>query len=294
MEQNNLRGVLAMLASMAFLIVNDAIVKYVSDDLPIGQIIFLRGLMATALMTIAAGVVGELKLWRTLTQRPVVLRTIGEVIATLLYLSALALMAIGNVTAILQIVPLTATAASALFLGEKVGPRRWFAAFAGFAGVVLIIQPGTSGFNSAALLALAAVVFIAMRDVATRAMSAAVPSRLITALTAGVVTVAGLGLGLVETWNPVTIQHLAILAVASLCILGGYYFIILAMRIGEVSIVAPFRYSIVIWAIILGYIIWDEIPDPLTFAGIAIVMGAGIYTFKREAEVTGLDSKPMP
>ncbi len=283
MEQNNLRGALAMLASMAFLIVNDAIVKFVASGLPIGEIIFVRGLMATLIMTFAAAMAGELKLWRTLVRRSVLLRTAGEVIATLLYLTALTLMAIGSVTAILQIVPLVATAGSALFLAEKVGLRRWVAAIIGFAGVMLIIKPGTSEFNFTAILPLVSVLFIALRDIATRAMPGNVPSLLITALTAAAVSIAGLGLGLTETWAPVSLPDLTLLVAASVCILGGYYFIILSMRIGEISIVAPFRYSIVIWAILLGYFIWDEIPDLTSFAGISIIICAGIYTFQRES-----------
>ncbi|MBZ0215769.1 MAG: DMT family transporter, partial [Fimbriimonadaceae bacterium] len=269
----------------AFLIVNDAMVKFVSDDLPVGEIIFIRGLMATVLMTFAAGLRGELEAWPTLLQRSVMLRTFGEVMGTLFYLTALTLMAIGTVTTILQIVPLVSTAASALFLREKVGLRRWAAAITGFLGVLLIIQPGTSGFHYGALLVIAAVFFVALRDISTRAMPANVPSFLITAYTAAVVALAGFGLGFSETWIAVSFFNLLLLALASVCILGGYYFVILSMRVGEVSVVAPFRYSIVIWALLIGYFIWNEVPDQLTFAGIAIVIGAGVYTFQREAKL---------
>lgn len=292
MEQNNLRGATAMLASMAFLIVNDAFVKYVSDDLPIGQIIFIRGLMAAFLMTAAAAMHGELKVWRTLLHRSVFLRTVGEVMGTLFYLTALTLMAIGTVTTILQIVPLVATAGSALILKEAVGVRRWAAAFAGFFGVLLIIQPGTAGFHYAALFVIAAVFFVAMRDISTRAMPANVPTFLLTAFTAVVVAMAGYGLGFSESWMPVSGENLILLGLASIGILGGYYFVILAMRVGEVSVVAPFRYSIVIWALLLGYFIWGEVPDQLTFTGITIVIGAGIYTFQREAKLMRFERKP--
>jgi drug/metabolite transporter (DMT)-like permease len=292
MPQNNTLGVIAMLAAMAFLIVNDAIVKYTSSSLPTGEIIFVRGLMASAIILTVSWSRREFSRWRSLLQKGVILRTLGETIATMFYLSALVLMPIGNVTAILQVAPLMATAGSAIFLREQVGLRRWMAAIAGFLGVLLIIKPGAEGFNIASMLALAGVFFVTVRDVATRTIHAQAPSFLITAASAITVTIAGLVYSLFDPWVQPNTGQMIGLGLASVCILGGYYFTLVAFRVGEVSFISPFRYSIIIWAILLGYFVWGDIPDNLTFVGIFIVIAAGVYTFRREARPSRTGTKP--
>ncbi|MDP2619952.1 MAG: DMT family transporter [Hyphomicrobiales bacterium] len=281
--QDNLRGILAMLAAMALFILNDAMIKLAGTNLPVGQVVFLRGLMASGLVLAWAGLSGALANWRRLAQQAVLWRTVGEIGSTLLYLSALMAMPIGNATAILQVVPLAATAASALFLAEAVGWRRWSAAAFGFFGTMLIIRPGMEGFNWASLLALSAIAFIVLRDLSTRWIARDLPSMAVTAVSAVAVAVAGAGLGLSEDWIAVSSRELALLAGAAVCLVGGYLTGIMAMRSGEVSAVAPFRYSIILWALILGYLVWGDVPRPATLVGIAIVVAAGIYTFEREA-----------
>jgi drug/metabolite transporter (DMT)-like permease len=292
--QDNLRGILAMLAGMAVFILSDTMVKLAGADLPVGQVIFLRGLMASILVLAWAGLSGALVHWRRLAQRAVVWRTVGEMSSTLLYLSALMAMPIGNATAILQAVPLAATAASAVFLGEAVGWRRWSAAVFGFLGTMLIIRPGMEGFNWASLLALSAIAFIVLRDLSTRWISREMPSLAVTAVAAVSVTFAGAGLGLSEDWIAVTWRDLALLAGAAVCLIGGYMSAVIAFRSGEVSVVAPFRYSIIVWALIIGYVVWGDVPRAITVVGIVIVVGAGIYTFEREARLRRRARKAEP
>jgi drug/metabolite transporter (DMT)-like permease len=284
-SQDNLRGILAMLAAMALFILNDTLVKLAGEHLPVGQVIFLRGLMASAIVLVWAWLSGALAGWRRLAQGAVVSRTVGEIGSTLFYLSALMLMPIGNITAILQVVPLAATAASALFLAEAVGWRRWSAAGLGFFGTMLIVRPGMEGFNWASLVALAAVAFIVLRDLSTRWVAREVPSLAVTAVAAVAVTFAGAGLGLSEDWVAVSGRDFALLAAAAVCLIGGYLTVIMAMRSGEVSAVAPFRYSIILWALVIGYLVWGDVPRPATLVGIAIVVAAGIYTFERETRL---------
>lgn len=283
--QDNLRGILAMLAAMALFILNDTLIKLAGAHLPLGQMIFLRGLMASAMVLAWAWLSGVLGQWRRLARGAVVWRTVGEIGTTLLYLSALMAMPIGNITAILQVVPLATTAASALFLAETVGWRRWTAAGSGFFGTLLIIRPGMEGFNWAALLALAAVAFIVLRDLSTRWVAREVSSLAVTAVAAVAVTLTGAGLGLAEDWVAVSGRDLALLAAAAICLTGGYLTVVVAMRSGEVSAVAPFRYSIIVWALVIGYLVWGEVPRAATFVGIAVVTAAGIYTFEREARL---------
>jgi drug/metabolite transporter (DMT)-like permease len=278
----NLRGIAAMLASMAALIANDTLIKLAAETLPTGEVIFLRGLVASLLLVGLAAWAGGLRLPPNAGAGKMLARSIAEVGATLLYLSALVRMPIAEATAILQFTPLAITAGAALFLGAPVGWRRWLATFAGLAGVLIIIRPGASVFNPFASLALLAVVFIAARDLITRALRREVPTLFI-ALTSSVsVAAASTAFLVVEQWQWPSLATTAALAAASVGLLGGQYWIIVAMRTGDIAVVAPFRYSIILWAILAGFLLWRELPDLATWIGIAIVTAAGLYTFLRE------------
>jgi len=278
----NLRGILAMLAAMGSLIVNDAFVKIAAAELPTGQAIFLRGLLTTLLCaTLVLATVGAPAL--ALAGRPrVPARACAEVAATILYLSALTRMPIADATAILQFTPLAITAGAALFLGAQVGWRRWLATTVGLIGVLIIVRPGGSGFNPYSLLALAAIVFVAARDLLTRGVGREVPALVIAATSAASVTLASLAFALFETWAWPTPSAVLVLVCAGVGLLGGNYWIVIAMRSGDIATVAPFRYSIILWAVAAGFIVWGEMPDPMSWLGIAIVTGAGLYTIMRE------------
>ena len=206
----------------------------------------------------------------------------AEVAAAVLYLSALFHMPIAECTAILQFTPLALTAGAALFLGAPVGWRRWLATLVGLIGVLIIIRPGASAFNPYAALALLSVVFIAARDLITRRLGKDVPTIVIAFTSTAAVAVSSLGLLPFETWRwPSPAAMLALIG-ASAALLGAQYWIILAMRTGDIAVVAPFRYSIILWAIVAGFLVWREVPDLATWIGIAIVTAAGLYTFLRE------------
>lgn len=280
--RDTVRGILAMLLCCFSFIVNDTMVKAAGETLPLGQILFLRGLVATTLVGLVAWKLGAFHGWRTLFCRKIGLRTLGEVGATLLYLTALLHMPIANASAIAQAAPLVITAAGAVFLAEAVGWRRWSAVVVGFLGILLIVRPGTEGFNGYALLALASVFLVALRDVVTRFIPASTPTLFITVVTAAAVTVTGAGLSATEEWGAMGGREVALLLGAAVFVLLGYIFSVVAMRHGDVSIVAPFRYSFIPYAIAIGYIVWGDVPDGLTMVGIAIVVATGVYTFYRE------------
>jgi drug/metabolite transporter (DMT)-like permease len=271
-----------MLAAMAAFVVNDAMMKLAATDLPTGQVIFLRGLMIVpvlaALMLASATPATLEMLWRP----GILARCAAEVAAAILYLSALFHMPIADCTAILQFTPLALTAGAALFLGAPVGWRRWLATLAGLVGVLIIIRPGASAFNPYAALALLSVAFIAARDLITRRLGKDVPTIVIAFTSTAAVAVSSLGLLPFETWRwPSPAAMLALLG-ASAALLGAQYWIILAMRTGDIAVVAPFRYSIILWAIVAGFLVWREVPDLATWVGIAVVTAAGLYTFLRE------------
>ena len=278
----NLRGIAAMIASMAALIANDALIKLAAAELPTGEVIFLRGLLATlflAGLVLASGGYASLP---SLASGRVAARCLAEVGATLLYLSALIRMPIADATAILQFTPLAITAGAALFLGAVVGWRRWLATLVGLAGVLIIIRPGASAFNPYASLAVLAIAFIAARDLLTRQLGHHVPTLLIALTSSASVAVASLGFLAFEHWQWPSPPALLSLTGAAVGVLGGQYWIIVAMRTGDIAVVAPFRYSIILWAIAAGMLVWGEVPDLATWTGIAIVTAAGLYTFLRE------------
>jgi drug/metabolite transporter (DMT)-like permease len=194
-------------------------------------------------------------------------------------------MPIADATALLQFAPLAITAGAALFLGARVGWRRWLATLVGLIGVLIIVRPGGAGFNAYSLLALSAIGFVAIRDLVTRGIRADVPTMVVAATSAAAVTMGALLLALVETWVWPSLTALALLLTASIGLVGGNYWIVVAMRHGDIAAVAPFRYSAALWAIATGLVVWGEMPDLWTWVGTAIVTGAGVYAILRESRL---------
>ena len=279
----NLRGALYMAISMAGFTINDTFVKLASAEMNAGQIMFVRGSFATVMMFLLCWKTGNLRPPSLLLNRAVFGRTMGEMLATVTFLTGLAHMPIGNASAILQALPLAVTMAAALVLGESVGWRRWVAILVGFVGVLIIVQPGTDGFNSWSLLIVACVFFAAARDLFTRTAHAEIPSAFMSLSTASTITIAGLLLIVpMGGWSPMNAKSLSWLATASFFILFGYQYVIQAMRSGEIGFVAPFRYTSLLWAIVLGYFVFEDMPDWAMIIGATMVVLSGVYTFHRE------------
>lgn len=280
-------GIAAMVASQFAFLLNDTLIKLTSEGLPAGEILFLRGLFCSALVGGVAMALGLHRQAASALHAMVGWRVVGELGGTLFYLIALFNMPIANTTIIFQALPLCATAGAALFLGEAVGWRRWAAIVVGFAGVVLVVRPGLSGFDAYGLLVLVSVVFVALRDLATRSVPAAIPTVLVTLTAAVAVGLMGALLGLAEDWQQPRWSDLARLCGAGLFLAVGYFTVILALRLGPIAVTAPFRYVAVVFAIALGFLVWGDVPDALTLAGSAVIVGAGLYTLYRERRVKG-------
>ncbi len=282
---DNTRGALFMVICMAGFSFNDAMIKLAVTQAEIGlfQAIFIRGLFASALL-------GSLWFSRGTPVRRLPrsdagwlsLRLLGEVGGTLCFLTAIFKMPLANATAILQVMPLAVTLAAAFFLGEKVGWRRYTAIGIGLFGMLIIVRPGSATFDSHSLWAVAACGFMVLRDLSTRQLSSGLPSAFVAFATA--MTIAAVG-GLVSVflpWSPVSLQSLLILAVAAGFLLGGYLFGVMAVRVGEVGAVAPFRYSILIWATLLGIGVFGDWPDTATILGATLLVATGVYSFRRD------------
>lgn len=279
----NLRGALFMSLSMAGFTFNDTIIKFLSTEINMGQIIFLRGAIATVLIFLLARHRGALRPLSVLANRWVVMRVIGEIGGTVTFIIALSHIPIATASAILQALPLAVTMGAALFLAEPVGWRRWSAILVGFVGVMIIVRPGSEAFSPFALLVVGTVLFATMRDIATRKIHAAIPSLFLSTVTAAAVSIAGLCIIVpLGGWRPVDGGELGLVAVAACLLLVGYQFIIMSMREGEISFVAPFRYTSFIWSVLLGYLVFADVPDNFMIIGGAIVVGSGLYTLYRE------------
>jgi drug/metabolite transporter (DMT)-like permease len=194
-------------------------------------------------------------------------------------------MPLANASAILQALPLAMTLAAALFFGEPVGWRRYLAIGIGFVGVMIIVRPGTDGFTGYSLWALAAIVFIVIRDLSTRRLSPAVPGPWVALVTSGVLTAAAAAAGGLEDWQPAGAGSLLALATASGCLVVAYITGVGSMRVGEIGFVQPFRYSLLIWAMGFGIVMFDEWPDLWMLVGSAIVVATGLFTLYRERRV---------
>lgn len=286
---DNLRGALLMMASMAAFTFNDTFVKSTGGAVPLNQLLFLRGTLTSVLVLILALHLRALRF--DLARRDwilIALRTLVETGAAYFFLTALFNMPIANVTAILQILPLTVTLGGALFFREKVGWRRMLAIAVGFGGMILIVRPGPDGFSEHAIYALIAVVMVTVRDLVTRRMSRDVPSMTVTFVTALGITLAFGGAALGDEWVALSLRNGLLIAGSSVFIFGGYLFSVMVMRVGDVGFVAPFRYTGLIWALLLGLVVFGDWPDAITLLGAAIVVLSGIFNLYREARLARL------
>ena len=282
-----------MALSMLAFVLNDGLMKAVFDSMSIYQAIFLRGLITVPLIALLAWQKGALIVSIAPRDRLLMmLRVAAEVGATVGFLTALKHMPLANVTAILQVLPLTVTMAAALFLGEKVGWRRWLAIAIGLAGVMIIIRPGMEGFSVYSIWALVAVGCVTIREIATRKLSANLPSLPVALATA--IAISGLGAVMQPAveWAPVSASAWSLIGGASLAIIGGYLFSVMTIRIGDIGFVAPFRYTAMVWALILGLLMFGEIPDMPMMTGTVIIILTGLYSLHRERSVRRTAQEP--
>ncbi|OBQ75511.1 DMT family transporter [Mesorhizobium erdmanii] len=282
----NLRGALFMMVAMVGFTLNDAITKYSSQSMNMAQVMLIRGAFASLFVGLLAWQRGALSRPRLMLQPLVAIRVLGEAGATVSFLVALAHLPIGSVSAVLQALPLAVTMGAALFFGDAVGWRRWLAIAVGFAGVMVIVRPGFEGFSIYSLWALLSVACCTVRDLSTKRIPQTIPTMLVSTATALAMTFVGaVLLSPMGGWTPMTGKSTALLALAAVLVLIGYQFIIMAMRSGEISFIAPFRYTALLWSILLGLIVFGDIPDMPMIVGATIVVGSGLYALYRERVV---------
>lgn len=283
---DNLRGALFMILAMAGFAAEDAFFKTVTQSVPMGQVLIYVGLGGGLAFSALAARAGYCAWSRRFWNRMILLRNAGEILGTSAYVTALMLIPLSLASALLQANPLFVTLGAILFFGERVGWRRWLAIGIGLVGVLVILRPGLSGFDANALFALLAALGLAARDLVTRHG----PPDVHPLQTSAWGFFMLVPVGAVMLWSsggPVrtdTTEALLILASLALGMIG-YYALTLAVRIGEVGFVTPFRYTRLVFGITLGWIVFAERPDTLTLIGAGIVVGSGLYTLIRERRI---------
>lgn len=279
----NMRGALYMAIAMAGFTFNDAFVKSASAAVSPAQIMLVRGAVSTILIFLLCWKTSALRPPAMLMSKPVMMRASGEMLSTLAWLIGLPHMPLANASAILQALPLAVTLGAALILREAVGWRRWLAIAAGFAGVMIIVRPGADGFNIWSVAIIVCVFFAAFRDLVTRAAPAEIPSAFLSLATSVLITLTGAVLLVpLGGWVPMQSETALKLVAAAFFLMLGYQFVIQAMRTGEIAVVAPFRYTSLLVALVLGFIAFGDIPDGWMIAGATLVVSSGVYTFHRE------------
>ncbi len=282
----NLRGSLWMMAAMAGFAVEDMFLKSAARSVPVGQILMIFGTGGTLAFAALAARRGERVLHPAILTRPILLRAVFEVMGRLFYTLAIALTPLSSASAILQATPLVVVMGAALIFGEKVGWRRWTAIALGFVGVLIILRPGLEGFTPLSLLAVLGTIGFAGRDLATRAAPPVLSNMQLGVYGFAMMVPTGAAL---LVWSSGTVMPSPLaatqLAAATAVGVAGYYALTAAMRMGDVSVIAPFRYTRLVFALIFGATVFGERPDAATLLGSAVIVASGIYTLIRSRRV---------
>ncbi|EBA11731.1 DMT family transporter [Roseobacter sp. CCS2] len=293
---DNIRGAAFMVFAMFCFAVEDALIKQLAGTIPAGQVlgtICLGGFLAF----LAWSAIKGQTLWQPAYLNPkVVLRSLCEVIGSCFFVSALALIPLTTASAVIQATPLVVAMGAALFLGQGIGWRRWLAIIVGFVGVLIIIRPGMEGFVPATLLAVGGMFGLATRDLITRSLTVQVTGPQLGIHAFALVTPAAFALVLLQgqTFVAPSPTQWAWLGAGVAIGMLAYLAIITATRGGNAGIISSFRYSRMVFALIIGYVVFTEIPDAPTLIGAAIIIASGIYTLWREARLrrASLASQP--
>lgn len=274
------RAGLVMILAMATFTAGDTMTKLMAGEVPVGQIIFFRGLVATAITALLAGrALAQVVL---VFQKGVMVRSLSDTTGTILFITALMHIPIANLNAVMQAVPLLVIAFAALFLGEKVGWRRVIAILAGLTGVLFVVKPSPASFTVYDALSLGLIVAIALRDIFTRRLNFDVPTMIIVFANAAFVMLSGLLLYPFETWVALTPRHLLLILCGGIFLSIGYVCMVLTIRMGDISATAIYRYSVVLFGLLSGTMVFGEFPDRWALLGIALIVVSGIYALLRE------------
>jgi len=281
-SSENRRGIIAMIGSSALFSANDAATKVAAKSIPATEIMAIRGVFTVLSILLIIALRREFGQLHQVMRPLVFVRSGSEATVGLLLIAALALMPIADVTAILLVQPFLLTIAGVLLFKETVRWRRWSAVAAGFIGVLLVVKPGTGAFEPASIIVLVGALLVVVRDVTTRYLRAEIPTTGVVLVTAVLgVSIGGLG-ALGGNWTMPNAEAFAASAIAGVFLVFAVILGVIALRATDVSVVAPFRYTLVVFAVIYGVFLFGQFPDAVSVAGIGVIAGAGIYMLHRE------------
>ena len=276
------RGIVCMLLGGLLLTINDAIQKSMTSDFPTGELLAMRAvfmLPPIAFLTWRAGGLSSLKVTN---HRGQALRAVLVCLSSFLFVGALSLMPLADAIAITFAGPLFVTALAPLLLREQVGWRRWAAVLTGFGGVILMVRPsGASALQWVALLPLGVALCGAIRDITTRHMHGTETTVAILFYSTCAVMFVGFATALFS-WEPISTRQLGMFAINGLILGAAYFFLVEALRFAEASVVTPYKYVTLIWAVLIGLIIWGDIPTTNTLVGAVFVVGSGLFILHRQ------------
>ncbi|MBU2532893.1 MAG: DMT family transporter, partial [Alphaproteobacteria bacterium] len=278
-------AIACILVGTAVLTLNDALIKSLANSYPTGQLLFIRGIFVWPWILLFAMRMGGLKTLRIRNIKGQALRGVCVIASAFLFITGLRYLTLADAIAVSFTGPLFITAMAPLVLGEKVGWRRWLAVLVGFAGVLFMLRPGGSALQWAIIFPLGAAVCGGMRDLITRRIAGTEMTVAVLAATTTVVLVAGLATAPFVDWVPVRPPDIAMFAVSGTLIAFAHTLMIEAFRRGEAALVAPFKYSSLLWATLIGYLAFGELPDRWTIVGAVIIVLAGLYVLHRETQL---------
>jgi drug/metabolite transporter (DMT)-like permease len=281
-----LKGIAVMVVGVALLTANDAISKYLTESHPVGQVICLR--QAATLLVIVPYVMG-VSGWgalRVASWPGQAARGLLFVVNSAFMVLGLSLLPLATVITIMFASPLITAALSAPLLAERVSPARWLAILAGFVGVLIVVRPGATGFEWALLLPVAAATANALRDIVTRRLSRTETSISMLLWSTLIVTAAALTTAPFG-WQPVTAAAAAWFVAAGVFNAAAHFLLIEALRLGEAAAIAPVRYTSLIWAVLIGFLVWRELPDAWVWAGSAVIVASGVWMVRAESRKGG-------
>lgn len=278
----NRRGMFALMGAMATFAINDMLVKLTAQRYPLGEVITVRGIIATLMVGTFLIGMGHVASLRFGVQRIILVRTAFDGAAMVLFTTALINMPLAELSAVNLVSPLIITALAVIFFREEVGWRRWTAISIGFIGTLLIVKPAAGNFNAWALLGIVCAFAGAARDIITRKLDHRIPTIVISLMTAAGSAIIGAIMGLFEDWKGMALPDVGMLAMSAALVATGHFLIVIAFRGVDVAAIAPFRYTLLIWAGICGYLAFGEVPDRFAIAGSALIVGSGLYALHRE------------
>ena len=277
-------AIACMVGAVAFLTTSDALMKSLSGTYPVGQLLFVRSVFVWPWILLVAFHFGGLRVLRINSLKGHGLRGLLVIASTFLFVTGLQFLPLATAVSASFMGPLFITAMAPLLLSERVGWRRWLAVLIGFIGVLIMVRPGTDAFQWATLFPIAGAMCGGLRDLITRRISQNESTLAMLAITTIAIMVAGV-VSIPFGWNELRHQDLITFAVSGTLVCGGHYLMIDAFRRGEAGLVAPFKYTSLLWALLIGYFAFGELPDVSTLSGAAIIVSAGLYVLYRETQL---------